>query len=115
MHFSSQERALPPSELFRLLRRQLHWAEEERQELTAEVERLEEQKKGEWRAKEALLEDVLETETMYNVKRQKELAVKGTRGGGEGRESVAGPKVDGAGLEHGQGEREMYDDGLELV
>ena len=71
LHFSSAERTLPPSELFSLLRRQLHWAQDEGKQLAAEVERLDEKKFAEWRAKEGLLEDVMDTERRCGSERVK--------------------------------------------
>ncbi|KAI9851814.1 MAG: hypothetical protein M1838_002672 [Thelocarpon superellum] len=62
LQLTPEESLMPPRELFRLLRRQLRWAEEERQELQAEVEALEAQRKNEWVEKELLLENVMEAE-----------------------------------------------------
>ncbi|KAI9756719.1 MAG: hypothetical protein M4579_003720 [Chaenotheca gracillima] len=62
LEFSRDELALPTKELFRLLRRQLHWTEEEHLELQAEVDALEASRKQEWMDKELLLENVMEAE-----------------------------------------------------
>ena len=62
IHFTHEELALPPDQLFRLLRRQLHWTEEESQELKEEVEALEIKRKEEWQAKELVLINVEEGE-----------------------------------------------------
>ena len=70
LHLTAKENAMPPGELFRLLRRQLHWAEDERQELQAEVEALENKKKREWQKKELLLENVMEAELAYHSQRR---------------------------------------------
>lgn len=55
VQFTTEELSLPPDQLFRLLRRQVHWTEEENQELKAEVEALEIKRKEEWQAKEMAL------------------------------------------------------------
>ncbi|KAA6411110.1 MAG: hypothetical protein FRX48_05422 [Lasallia pustulata] len=62
VQFSEEEIAMPPSELFRLLRRQVYWSEEEHQELRDEVEALEARRKEEWQAKELVLANVMEAE-----------------------------------------------------
>jgi hypothetical protein len=55
LHFTDDETALEPHALFRLLRRKVHWAEQERIELEAEMADLEERRKEEWQAKELVL------------------------------------------------------------
>ena len=62
VHFTQEELEMLPGQLFRLLRRQLHWTEEESQELKAEVEALEIKRKEEWQAKELVLINVEEGE-----------------------------------------------------
>ncbi|KAF1984780.1 hypothetical protein K402DRAFT_380588 [Aulographum hederae CBS 113979] len=62
IHFTAEELALPASDLYRLLRRQLLWATRDAEELAAEVKELEAQKKEEWMAKELVLENVMEAE-----------------------------------------------------
>lgn len=62
VRFTEEELLLRPDELFRLLRRQVHWAEEEGRELKAETEALEAKRKGEWLAKELVLANVMEAE-----------------------------------------------------
>lgn len=62
IHFSVHELALPADQLFRLLRRQLHWAQQDAEELKAEAESLEKKRKEEWVAKELLLENAMEAE-----------------------------------------------------
>ncbi|KAI9808642.1 MAG: hypothetical protein M1825_003793 [Sarcosagium campestre] len=69
LRFTEEESAMPPKELFRLLRRQVHWAEEERDELKALCEQLETEQRREWKAKEILLENVMEVELAYRVQR----------------------------------------------
>ncbi|KAF1994092.1 hypothetical protein P154DRAFT_527335 [Amniculicola lignicola CBS 123094] len=70
MNFTEQELALPAPELFRLLRRQLCWATQDGDQLRAEAEVLEKQRKEEWTAKELLLENILEAE-LNTVKRKR--------------------------------------------
>jgi len=60
--FTEQELSLPAPELFRLLRRQLHWATQEAEALKTEVEQLEVKRKDEWVAKELVLENIMEAE-----------------------------------------------------
>ena len=79
VHLSREEQRMTTYELFRLLRRQLHWEEELRTELAAEVETLDEKKRIEWRLKEALLEDVMAMDTSYNEKREEGRALKKRR------------------------------------
>lgn len=62
MNFTEAELSLPAPELFRLLRRQLHWATQEGELLKEEAERLEKKRKDEWVAKELLLENLMEAE-----------------------------------------------------
>jgi hypothetical protein len=67
IHFTPWESSIPADNLMRLLRRQLHWAEKENQELTKECEMLEEARKEEWTLKEILMEGVLEAELVKGV------------------------------------------------
>ena len=69
IHFSEEELAMPPDQLFRLLRRQVHWAEEDNQELRDEIEALEAKRKEEWQAKELVLANVMEAELANAVSR----------------------------------------------
>lgn len=62
IHFSAWESSIAADQLMRLLRRQLHWAQKESDELKAEVEQLEQQKREEWELKEILLEGVMDAE-----------------------------------------------------
>lgn len=59
---TEEEAAMPSQQLFRLLRRQVHWAEEESREHEAEIAELERRRKEEWVLKELLLENAMETE-----------------------------------------------------
>ncbi|PVI07102.1 hypothetical protein DM02DRAFT_496182, partial [Periconia macrospinosa] len=68
--FSSQELSLSAPELFKLLRRQLHWATQEGEQLRAETEVLEKKRKEEWVAKELLMENIMEAE-MAKEKRKR--------------------------------------------
>ena len=69
IQFTEEELALPPSQLFRLLRRQLHWSEEEGRELKDEVQALEVKRKEEWQAKELILTNVAECELAKAVEK----------------------------------------------
>lgn len=60
--FSPEEQAMPPSELFRLLRRQIAWAEAAGRELEAEVKDLETKRRNEWTGKELVLANLMEAE-----------------------------------------------------
>lgn len=72
--FSEEEEARGPKELYRLLRRQIHWAEEEGDALKKECEALEELEKKEWLEKEILLDQVIKNEISWHERRQKVLA-----------------------------------------
>lgn len=63
LQFTSTELALPPSQMFRLLRRQLHWAEQERDQLRAEMNSLEHKREVEWKRTQQIIDDVLSKET----------------------------------------------------
>ena len=60
--FTEEELAMPPDLLFKLLRRQIHWARDEGKELQEEVGLMEEKRKEEWMAKELVLANVIEAE-----------------------------------------------------
>ncbi len=62
VEFTEEELAMPVDHLARLLRRQIHWGEQEGEELKAEIDQLEAQRKSEWQAKELLLENLMEAE-----------------------------------------------------
>ncbi len=51
-----------PDQLFALLRRRVHWAEDEGAKLREELEALEAKRKEEWQAKELVLANVMEAE-----------------------------------------------------
>ena len=70
LDFTREELRLPAPELFKLLRRQLHWATQDGEELRAEAERLERQRKEEWEAKELLLENYMEAQAAYYERRR---------------------------------------------
>lgn len=65
VQFTEEELALPPDQLFRLLRRQIHWTEEDGAELREEVAALEADRKKEWLEKELILANVMEAELAY--------------------------------------------------
>ncbi|KAF2463197.1 uncharacterized protein BDR25DRAFT_116034 [Lindgomyces ingoldianus] len=69
MNFTPHELSLPAPDLFRLLRRQLHWATQEGEQLRAEAEVLEKKRRDEWVAKELILENLMEAE-LAQTKRQ---------------------------------------------
>jgi len=75
IHFSVHELALPADQLFRLLRRQLHWAQQDAEELKAEAELLEKKRKEEWVAKELLLENAMEAELARMRRKRSEMGV----------------------------------------
>ena len=69
VQFNGEELSMPPDQLFRLLRRQVHWAVEEGNELRDEVKALREKKKEEWIAKELVLANVMEAELVNAVEK----------------------------------------------
>ncbi|KAL2011631.1 hypothetical protein VTN00DRAFT_4349 [Thermoascus crustaceus] len=60
--FDEHELSLRPYDLYRLLRRQIHWAEQETAQLRREWEVIEPQRKQAWREKEAIFDDMIEAE-----------------------------------------------------
>ncbi|KAL9124963.1 MAG: hypothetical protein Q9217_005771 [Psora testacea] len=62
IQFTDEELSMRPDQLFRLLRRQVHWSEEEGKRLAAEVKGLEKKRKEEWMAKELVLANLMEAE-----------------------------------------------------
>lgn len=62
INFTSWESSVPANQLMRLLRRQLHWAEQEGAELKKELAELERRRKEEFGLKDILLEGMLEAE-----------------------------------------------------
>ncbi|KAI9699063.1 MAG: hypothetical protein M1836_003252 [Candelina mexicana] len=69
VEFTDEELAMPIDQLARLLRRQVHWAEQEGERLKAETDQLEAERKKEWQAKELLLENLMEAEVARARKR----------------------------------------------
>ncbi|MCJ1273795.1 hypothetical protein MMC21_001588 [Puttea exsequens] len=62
VQFTDEELSMPPDQLFRLLRRQLHWAQEDGADLKEEVRQLEEKKRADWMQKELVLANLMEAE-----------------------------------------------------
>lgn len=62
IHFTAWESSIAADQLMRLLRRQLHWATKESDDLKKEIADLERQKREEWTLKEILLEGAMEAE-----------------------------------------------------
>lgn len=62
IHFTSWESSIAADQLMRLLRRQLHWAQQDGDVLKGEIEQLEQQRRDEWTLKEILLDGVMEAE-----------------------------------------------------
>ena len=60
IHFSSWESSIRANALMSLLRRQIHWAEQEGEKVKRECAELENRRRQEWERKEVLLERVLE-------------------------------------------------------
>lgn len=60
--FDAHELALPPSQLYRLLRRQVHWAEIETSKLKRQWQELEPKRKAAFFEKEAALTEVIDAE-----------------------------------------------------
>lgn len=58
-----------PMALFRLLRRQVHWAEEESEALKRECEVVEAIRRREWLEKEVLLDQVIKNEVDWHARR----------------------------------------------
>ncbi|KAI4105609.1 MAG: hypothetical protein L6R37_002687 [Teloschistes peruensis] len=63
--FNNEELAMGPVELMRLLRRQVHWIEEEGRGLAAEVEVSEKKRFEEWQRKELVLWNIMEAELSW--------------------------------------------------
>ena len=60
--FTEEELAEHPSQLFRLLRRQVHWLEEEGRELNAAADKAEKGRETEWLQKELVFANWMEAE-----------------------------------------------------
>lgn len=67
VQFTEEELAMPPDKLFKLLRRQVHWAQEDEKLLQEEVHGLEAQRKKEWMEKELILSNLMEAELAFAV------------------------------------------------
>jgi len=76
--FTAEELELDSDDLWRLLRRQLHWAEEEAESLRRECEVMEEVRKKEWLEKEILLDQVIKNEIDWFERRKLVLATQPT-------------------------------------
>lgn len=63
--FDDHELSLPPQDLYRLLRRQIHWAEKEGKDLRAEWDRTKPKRKQSWLEKEAVFDDVIDAEMRW--------------------------------------------------
>ena len=62
VQFTEEELDMRPDRLFKLLRRQIHWSEEDGSDLQDEIRSLEAKRKEEWIAKELILANVMEAE-----------------------------------------------------
>ncbi|PLB43875.1 putative C2H2 finger domain protein [Aspergillus steynii IBT 23096] len=60
--FDEHELTLPPSQLYRVLRRQIHWAEKEGGKLRAEWEKIQPKRKHTWLEKDAIFDDVIDAQ-----------------------------------------------------
>lgn len=74
VHFSSYESLIQADQLWRLLRRQLKWAQDEGKELDDIVEGLEADRKKEWIQKEALLKALIDLDSKKVSKYRKQQA-----------------------------------------
>jgi hypothetical protein len=72
--FTLDELALGSKELWRLLRRQAHWADEEAESLKQEIEVMNEIRDKEWLEKEILLDQVIKNEMDWFERRKHVLA-----------------------------------------
>lgn len=72
--FTPDELVYSPKELWRLLRRKLHWAEEESDALRRDCEMVEAIREKEWVEKELLLDQVIKNEIDWHKRRDMVLA-----------------------------------------
>lgn len=72
--FTPEEEERGAEQLFQLLRRQIHWAQEETVSLKEQCDAYEQLRRKEWTEKEVLLDQVLGTERDYSERRAKVLA-----------------------------------------
>ncbi|KAK4507176.1 hypothetical protein PRZ48_000910 [Zasmidium cellare] len=70
IHFTAWESSITADQLMRLLRRQVHWAQQEGDTLRQEIEQMEAQRREEWTLKEILLEGLLEADLAQAEKDQ---------------------------------------------
>jgi len=68
INFTQFESEIPADQLMRLLRRQLHWAQQESEDLKAEIEALESLRREEWVKKEVLLEGAMSGEFAHGTR-----------------------------------------------
>jgi hypothetical protein len=68
--FTEEDEARGAKELYRLLRRQILWAEEDSEQLKGQCEALEEMRKREWLEKELLLDQAAQGERDYHERRR---------------------------------------------
>lgn len=68
--FTGDELAMPADQLYKLLKRQIRWAEELSTHLKAGVTELESRQKAEWQAKELVLANLVEAELANAVDKQ---------------------------------------------
>ena len=68
--FTAEEEARGSKELYRLLRRQVHWAEEEGKSLEKQCEEIERLRRKEWLDKEVLLDQVISHEVSWHARRE---------------------------------------------
>lgn len=79
--FTAAEEARGPKELYRLLRRQVHWAEVEAESLKRQCEFMEELRKKDWAEKEVLLDQVIKEDIDHYSKRLQTMAAMKARAG----------------------------------
>ncbi|TVY25805.1 INO80 complex subunit [Lachnellula hyalina] len=72
--FTPDEEERGAEQLFQLLRRQIHWAQEETVALKEQTEAYEQLRRKEWAEKEVLLDQVINNEYSYHERRQRVLA-----------------------------------------
>ncbi|KAI9887693.1 MAG: hypothetical protein M1823_000442 [Watsoniomyces obsoletus] len=101
LEFTDVEMAMPPQSLFRLLRRQLHWTEEEEVWAKGEIESLEKRHKGEWKLKEMMLENTLASELDRQDRRRRK------------RRKLHADNQNGNGDENGNGDAGVKDGDVE--
>lgn len=75
IEFTPDELRKPANELFHLLRKQLQWATKEGEQLRAEAEELERQRREEWQAKELLFENFMEAQAATERRRRAEQGI----------------------------------------